>query len=37
VAAFLRGDFAHPGEATGLVRAPLRLVETLGRVSSISA
>jgi geranylgeranyl reductase family protein len=30
-AAFLRGDLAHPGEATGLVRAPLRLVETLGR------
>jgi geranylgeranyl reductase family protein len=31
VSAFLRGDLAHPGEATGLVRAPLRLVETLGR------
>jgi flavin-dependent dehydrogenase len=30
-AAFLRGDLAHPGEASGLVRAPLRLVETLGR------
>ncbi len=30
-AAFLRGDLAHPGEARGLVRAPLRLVETLGR------
>jgi len=30
VSAFLRGDLAHPGEATGLVRAPLRLVETLG-------
>jgi geranylgeranyl reductase family protein len=30
-AAFLRGDLAHPGEATGLVRAPLRLVEALGR------
>lgn len=30
-AAFLRGDVAHPGEATGLVRAPLRLVEALGR------
>jgi len=30
VSAFLRGDFAHPGEATGLVRAPLRLVEALG-------
>jgi hypothetical protein len=27
----LRGDLAHPGEARGLVRAPLRLVETLGR------
>jgi geranylgeranyl reductase family protein len=31
VAGFLRGDLAHPGEATGLVRAPLRLVDTLGR------
>jgi len=30
VSAFLRGDLAHPGDATGLVRAPLRLVETLG-------
>jgi geranylgeranyl reductase family protein len=30
-AAFLRGDLAHPGEAKGLVRAPLRLVEVLGR------
>jgi geranylgeranyl reductase family protein len=30
-AAFLRGDLAHPGEAQGFVRAPLRLVETLGR------
>jgi geranylgeranyl reductase family protein len=30
-AAFLRGDLAHPDEARGLVRAPLRLVETLGR------
>jgi geranylgeranyl reductase family protein len=30
-AAFLRGDLAHPGEATGFVRAPLRLVEALGR------
>jgi geranylgeranyl reductase family protein len=29
--AFLRGDLAHPGDATGLVRAPLRLVEALGR------
>jgi geranylgeranyl reductase family protein len=29
-AAFLRGDLAHPGEAKGLVRAPLRLVEVLG-------
>ena len=35
VSAFLRGDLAHPGDATGLVRAPLRLVETLGR-SSVS-
>ncbi len=31
VAAFLRGDVGHPGDARGLVRAPLRLVETLGR------
>jgi geranylgeranyl reductase family protein len=30
VSAFLRGDLAHPGDATGLVRAPLRLVEALG-------
>jgi geranylgeranyl reductase family protein len=30
-AAFLRGDLGHPGEARGLVRAPLRLVEALGR------
>jgi geranylgeranyl reductase family protein len=35
-AAFLRGDLAHPGEATGLVRAPLRLVEALGRSSAAS-
>jgi geranylgeranyl reductase family protein len=33
-AAFLRGDLAHPGEAHGLVRAPLRLVEALGRPSA---
>jgi geranylgeranyl reductase family protein len=33
-AAFLRGDLAHPDEAKGLVRAPLRLVEALGRRSS---
>ena len=33
-AAFLRGDLAHPGEAQGLVRAPLRLVEALGRSPS---
>jgi geranylgeranyl reductase family protein len=33
VSAFLRGDLKHPGEARGLVRAPLRLVETLGRQS----
>jgi geranylgeranyl reductase family protein len=32
-AAFLRGDLAHPGEAKGLVRAPLRFVEVLGRAS----
>jgi len=32
VSGFLRGDFTHPGEARGLVRAPLRLVETLGRI-----
>jgi geranylgeranyl reductase family protein len=35
--AFLRGDLAHPGEATGLVRAPLRLVDVLGRRSSTAA
>ena len=29
--AFLRGDLTHPGEAKGLVRAPLRLVDALGR------
>jgi geranylgeranyl reductase family protein len=33
-AAFLRGDLAHPGEARGLVRAPLRVVEALGRSSA---
>ena len=33
-AAFLRGDLGHPGEARGLVRAPLRLVEALGRSSA---
>jgi geranylgeranyl reductase family protein len=32
-AAFLRGDLAHPGEAKGLVRAPLHLVAALGRSS----
>jgi flavin-dependent dehydrogenase len=31
VSAFLRGDLAHPGDAKGLVRAPLRLVDVLGR------
>jgi hypothetical protein len=31
--AFLRGELTHPGEATGLVRAPLRLVDALGRSS----
>jgi geranylgeranyl reductase family protein len=36
-AAFLRGDLAHPDDAKGLVRAPLRLVEVLGRRSSASA
>jgi geranylgeranyl reductase family protein len=35
-AAFLRGDIGHPGEARGLVRGPLRLVEALGR-SSVTA
>jgi geranylgeranyl reductase family protein len=30
-AAFLRGELAHPDDAKGLVRAPLRLVEALGR------
>jgi geranylgeranyl reductase family protein len=34
-AAFLRGDLAHPDEAKGLVRAPLRLVEALGRSSAV--
>jgi flavin-dependent dehydrogenase len=33
-AAFLRGDLSHPGEARGLVRLPLRLVESLGRSSA---
>jgi geranylgeranyl reductase family protein len=33
-AAFLRGDVAHPGEAHGLVRLPLRLVDRLGRSSA---
>jgi flavin-dependent dehydrogenase len=37
MAAFLRGDLAHPGEARGLVRAPLRLVETLGNTSRTAA
>ena len=32
-AAFLRGDLAHPDEAHGLVRLPLRLVDRLGRSS----
>jgi len=36
-AAFLRGDLAHPDQAKGLVRAPLRLVEALGRRSSAAA
>ena len=31
VGAFLRGDLAHPGDARGLVRVPLRLVDALGR------
>ena len=31
IGGLLRGDFAHPHEATGFVRAPLRLVEALGR------
>jgi geranylgeranyl reductase family protein len=34
IAAFLRGDVAHPDEARGLVRAPLRIVEALGNSSS---
>ena len=37
MSAFLRGDLAHPDEATGLVRAPLRLVDVLGRRSSAAA
>jgi len=36
IAAFLRGDVAHPSEAHGLVRAPLRLVEALGNSSTAS-
>jgi geranylgeranyl reductase family protein len=31
ISAFLRGDLEHPDQASGLVRAPLRLVDTLGR------
>ena len=31
IAAFLRGDVSHPDDANGLVRAPLRVVESLGR------
>jgi flavin-dependent dehydrogenase len=31
VDALVRGDLAHPGEARGLARAPLRAVEALGR------
>jgi geranylgeranyl reductase family protein len=34
IAAFLRGDLEHPDDAHGLVRAPLRLVEALGRSSA---
>jgi geranylgeranyl reductase family protein len=30
-AAYLRGEVGHPDDAKGLVRAPLRLVEALGR------
>ena len=31
VDALVRGDLAHPGEARGLARAPLRAVDALGR------
>ncbi len=31
VDALVRGDLAHPGQARGLARAPLRAVEALGR------
>src|SRR3954462_8297196 len=34
IAAFLRGDLEHPDDAPGLGRAPLRLVEALGRSSA---
>jgi geranylgeranyl reductase family protein len=34
ISAFLRGDLSHPGDAHGLVRAPLRVVEALGRSSA---
>ena len=31
VDALVRGELAHPGEARGLARAPLRLVDSLGK------
>ena len=31
VDALVRGDLAHPGQARGLARGPLRAVEALGR------
>jgi hypothetical protein len=31
VDALVRGDLAHPGEARGFARGPLRAVEALGR------
>jgi geranylgeranyl reductase family protein len=33
VDALVRGDLAHPGEARGLARGPLRFVEALGRTA----
>jgi len=34
IAAFLHGELGHPDDAHGIVRAPLRLVEALGRSSA---
>ncbi len=37
VEALIRGDLAHPGEARGLARGPLRAVEALGRRAETAA